>query len=350
MIKHGSVGDRMPIPMLISAVVPCLNEERFIATCIGSLLAQDLDSSSYEILLIVGPCSDATLGIAEEYSRRYRSIRVIRNPYRNTAVSFNLGIKEAKGTYLFTLSAHATYSSNYFSGALKYLDNYDCVGGVLRTMPRERTLLGKSICHALSLPFGVGNSRMRTRVSAPVEADTAACPGYRMEVFAKIGLFNEKLKNTQDMDFNRRLIRKRGRILLIPDIEVTYFARSDLRGFVSHNYRNGYWAINPLRYTEGIPVSWRHLVPMAFSIWLIGGGVVGAFSPIIFMVFVATLVAYIAAALYYATAVATKEKDLRFLILLPIIFLLIHLPYGLGSLRALIGVVPTYLMPRNPTD
>ncbi|HCJ67787.1 MAG TPA: glycosyl transferase, partial [Elusimicrobia bacterium] len=64
---------------------------------------------------------------------------------------------------------------------------------------------------------------------------------YKREIFEKIGLFNEKLVRSQDMDFNSRLKKAGLKILLVPDIVTYYYARSDLKSFIIHNFMNGLW-------------------------------------------------------------------------------------------------------------
>ena len=84
-------------------------------------------------------------------------------------------------------------------------------------------------------------------------------------LFTRIGLFNEKLERTQDMEFNLRLRRAGGKILLAPDIESCYYARATLKSFWRHNWVNGVWAVLPFAYAEGMPVRWRRRFSSDFS-------------------------------------------------------------------------------------
>ena len=111
----------------------------------------------------------------------------------------------------------------------------DNVGGVLQTVPFDNNLAGSLISFVLSNPFGVGNSRFRTGSGAVLEVDTVFGGCYKKEVFRKYGIFNERLTSTSDYEFNRRIRKHGARILLFPDIKVTYYTRSTIKTFIKNN-------------------------------------------------------------------------------------------------------------------
>ena len=78
------------------------------------------------------------------------------------------------------------------------------------------------------------------------------------------GPFNVDLIRGQDMDFSLRLRKTGGRMLLVPDVASEYYARSTISAFWRQNWNNGLWAMLPFAYTDGVPVSLRHLIPLFF--------------------------------------------------------------------------------------
>ena len=70
---------------------------------------------------------------------------------------------------------------------------------------------------------------------------------------------------------------------------------------------------------------------------------VGVFSASILWLFLVILGAYTVASLAAASHIAWRERDSRYLILMPLIFGLLHVGYGLGSLW---GVVRLLEMPQ----
>ncbi len=54
-------------PPFISVVVPCRNEEQWVAACLESILANDYPPERMEVLLVDGMSDDATRQIAEAF-------------------------------------------------------------------------------------------------------------------------------------------------------------------------------------------------------------------------------------------------------------------------------------------
>ena len=318
----------------VSIIIPSRNEEKFICKCLDSIIAQHYPKDKLEVLVIDGSSEDGTKDIIQGYAECYPLIRLLDNPEKITPVAFNMGIKNAKGKVIMIMSAHATYEKEYILKCVEYLQKYkaDNVGGIMITRFRNNTFMGKAIVLALSHRFGVGNSVFRTGTKEPMWVDTVFGGCYKKEVFEKIGLFNEDLVSTSDMEFNLRLKKEGGRILLVPEIISYYYTRSDFRSFCKNNFRNGLWAILPFKYSKIMPVSWRHLVPLAFISSLIGTRALSAFSSIFFWLFWLILGSYILSNAYFSIKISKKQKDLKYIFIMPLIFGSLHLLYGLGSL------------------
>lgn len=328
--------DSIELPV-VSAVIPCRNEEDFIGKCIESLIASDYPKDKLEILIVDGMSTDETRLEIESYVQQYAFVHLFENPKKILAAAWNIGIRQSKGDIILGLNAHAVFVPNYISLCVKYLHEYkaDYVGGIIRSLPREATLLGKSIAFAVSHPFGVGNSYFRIGTTEPRWSDTAAFGGFRREVFKRIGLYNEELVRSQDIEFHHRLRRAGGKILLVPEMVSDYFIRSEFNfSFIEYNFGNGFWVTYPLRYVENV-VSWRHLIPMGFVTALLGTALMSTFAPPAVWLFLATAGSYAIADVWAALDIAIKEKDTRYLITMPIVFAALHLSYGLGSLVGL---------------
>jgi GT2 family glycosyltransferase len=162
--------------------------------------------------------------------------------------------------------------------------------------------------------------------------DTVFGGAYRREVFEQVGLFNEQLVRGQDLEFNLRLKRAGKRTLLVPSIVSYYYARATLGSFWKHNWTNGIWAVKPFQFSHGFPVSWRHLAPLALTISLLGSAALGAAWHPAWWGFLAISATYAVVMLTAAIQIGFRQKDPRFLALMPIVFLALHVPYGLGSI------------------
>jgi glycosyltransferase involved in cell wall biosynthesis len=317
----------------VSIIIPCCNEEKFIGSCLDSIIANDYPKEKLEVLAINGMSEDGTRNVIEDYTKNYPWIRLFENFKRITPVALNIGITNAKGEIIIWMSAHNRYEKNYISHSIECLQKYeaDNVGGIMKTLPRIDNFIGRSIVASLSHRFGVGNSYFRVNSNEPKWVDTVFGGCYRREVFDRIGLFNQNLVRGQDMEFNLRLKKAGGKILLVPDIVSYYYARSDFKSFWTHNWNNGIWAILPFLHSPIMPVSLRHLVPLIFVISLIGSAILGVFAKPFFWLFLAILGSYVLANLVASFQIAWQKRDPRYFFLMPFVFGALHFGYGLGS-------------------
>ena len=325
----------------VSIIIPCRNEEKFIAKCLDSVIANDYPKDRLEVMVIEGMSEDGTRRIIGGYIQHHPFIRLLDNPKKITPVAVNIGIKHAKGEIIMIMGAHAIYEKDYISNCVKYLQEYnaDNVGGIIVLEPRINNLIGKAVAVSLSHPFGVGNSVFRIGSKEPRWVDTVFGGCYKKEVFEKFGLFNEELVYSQDIEFNLRLKKSGGKILLVPDVVSHYYPLSNFKGFCKHNFRNGVWAIYPFKFTTLTPVSRRHLVPLAFVSSLIGSAVLSVVSQIFLWLFLFIFGSYALANAYFSVKITTKEKDFRYLFVMPLIFATLHIGYGFGSLWGLLKVI-----------
>jgi len=306
---------------LISIIIPCRNEEKYIGKCLDSIIKQDYPKEKMEVLVVDGASEDKTREMVEKFKIQNPTfnVRLIDNPNKFTPHGLNIGIKEARGEIIIRMDTHADYERDYISKCVKYLKEYnaDNVGGIIKTLPAKNTLIAKAIAICLSHPFGAA-SDFRLSPTEPKWVDTVFGGCYKREVFEKIGLFNENLIRSQDLEFNLRLKRAGGKILLAPDIIAYYYPQSTLFGFFKHNFEDGVWAILPLKFVK-IPFKLRHYLPLIFVLTL----------PL-------SIWPYFLLSLFFLFQIAIKEKDLRLFFLMPLVFSTRHFGYGLGSIWGLL--------------
>ena len=322
----------------VSIVIPCLNEERFIANCLDSILANDFPRHQMEVLVIDGGSEDRTRSIVDRYLVQHSVIRRIDNPRAITPVAFNLGITHSRGDLVMLMSAHATLASDAIRKCVEYSSLYgaDNVGGIWKIYPRGQSGFDRAACFALAHRFGVGGALYRIPGQRqPRWVDTAAYGCYKRAVFDRIGMFNERLVHSQDIEFNLRLMRSGGRTLLAPDVVIRYFARTNFTSFFKHNFNNGVWVILPFLYSAAMPIRGRHLVPLIFVSSLVVLVALGAFGSLAWWLLTSVLLTYAICSVSAACQIASAQKDLRQLALMPIAFASLHVSYGLGSLWGL---------------
>ena len=218
---------------LVSVIVPCRNEQAFIERSLDSILGSDYPR--LEVIVADGMSTDRTREFLGDRAARDPRLRVIDNPERITPVALNRAIAASAGEVVVRFDAHAVMPADYIRRLVEllYSSGAQNAGGSIRTLPQSRGPFAGPIAAALSSRFGVGNSGFRTRHAqkGPRQADTVFGGCWRREVFHLLGGFNEQLARGQDLEFNLRLRRAGGKIVLDPEIVCDYYARSDLASF-----------------------------------------------------------------------------------------------------------------------
>jgi glycosyltransferase involved in cell wall biosynthesis len=319
----------------VSIIIPCRNEDRFIGMCLNSILANNYPKDRLEVLVVDGMSEDGTRAIVKGYARRYALIRLLDNPKKITPAALNIGIANAKGEIIMRMDAHNVYPADYISGLVSWLEKTeaDNVGGVWVTLPAKETSMAQAIAIGLSHPFGVGNAYFRIGASEPKWVDTVPFGCYRREVFDRIGMFDEDLARNQDDEFNHRLIKHGGRILLVPEVVSYYYARDSLLKLWRMYYQYGYF--KPLVARKiGKVMTVRQLVPPLFVLGLFGSAVLACWSWAMRLIFGSIVIVYAAVDIGCSTIIAFKQ-GFRCGLALCIVFPALHLSYGLGFLKGM---------------
>jgi glycosyltransferase involved in cell wall biosynthesis len=323
----------------VSIVTPCRNEEKFIGRCLDSIIAQVFPKDRMEVLVIDGRSTDRTRGIVEEYAKENNFIKLMDNPGRIQTLATNIGIRASKGGVIIRMDAHAEYPRDYVSKLLDWLktSKVDCVGGLWITKPGDKTFSAEAIALTLSSPFGVGNAYYRIGIKESKRVDTVPYGCYKKEVFDTVGLFNENLNRTDDLEFNLRLKRAGGKILLVPEIVSYYYARSTLMSLARQNFGNGFWVLYSLRFVK-LPFSLRHLVPFFFVSSLFGSLVISLFyQPFIYLLAL-IFGLYLCLNLFVSCSLSLRN-GVKYFPFLVVTFLTLHVSYGLGSLWGIFNLL-----------
>lgn len=318
---------------MISIICPIYNEERYIDTCLKSILDQDYDKGDYEILLIDGMSSDKTRDIVDRYTSIYPFVKLLDNPQKIVPIAMNIGIENSVGDIIIRIDAHTSYERNYISSLVRNLIELDAdnIGAICKTEVLNKNPKSLAIREILCNKFGVGNSLFRIGIDNIVEVDTVPFGCFKRDVFDKIGGYDNRLVRNQDIELNKRLKRHGGKIFLIPDTYCTYYARETFVELIKNNFQNGEWNILTVFLTKQFDsLSIRHFVPLIF--------VLSLFLPLIgSLVFAHLYLLSIVSLFCYLILLSTVVCKLSFkkklrLDYLIFAFFVLHFSYGVGSI------------------
>lgn len=326
---------------IVSIIVPCYNESRFIEGCIKSVLKFELPPGvTIEILVIDGMSTDDTRQIVSRLTEQESHVHLLDNPKRIQACALNIGLREARGKWFLRLDAHSTYPPDYLRLCLDTArrTNADNVGGVCNTLQRGSGYQAALVQALTTHPFGVGDSGFRTGASEG-PADTVPYGFYRRDILERIGWFDERLVRAQDYEFNRRLIHAGGKIWRNPAIQVHYYNQSTLRAFYKKQvvleapYNAYMWYLAPYAFAL------RHAITGVFALGILGGLLLSPFSLSIAWPFAAVMVLYAILAVASAVQQAIRYKHPLHVLALPPCFFLYHFLHGIGVLWGILRIV-----------
>jgi succinoglycan biosynthesis protein ExoA len=223
---------------LVTIVMPAYNEERYIATCIASVQAQDYPRDRIEILVCDGRSTDRTRDILAMLAADDPRIRVIDNPARLQAAGLGLLVRHAHGDVIVRMDVHCEYAPDYISRCVEALERTgaDNVGGAQRA--RAKTPFQRAVCAALASPLGVGGAKYRSS-DAEGFVDTVFLGAFRRKVFETVGLWDPGAITNEDSELNQRILDAGGRIYLSRDIRVHYFPRDTFESLARQYYKYG---------------------------------------------------------------------------------------------------------------
>ncbi len=319
----------------VSVIMPCRNEQGFIARCLDSILATEYPHDRLEVLVVDGRSEDATRAIVETYSARDSAVRLLDNPRRITPAALNTAIRAACGEIIVRMDAHATYSPDYIPRLVAALEETGAsmVGGLIDTTPGDDTALAAAIAAATRHPFGVGNSRFRVGTTERQFVDHVPFFCCRRSLFDAVGMFDEELIRNQDGEFSFRVVTGGGRILLLPEVSAKYFARRTVKQVARMFYQYAYFKVLTTR-KIGRVMTPRQLVPPLFLLSFVLTALLAPWLTVSRVAF-ALLAGTYGAALLLCAVRATGALPLRAAALMPVIFSVMHFSYGYGYIRRL---------------
>ena len=316
----------------VAVVIPTLNEERFIARCLDSVISQSYPFADMDVMVVDGGSKDRTKEIVTAYNKKHPNIRLLTNPRRIQSIAFNIGVQNSSAPYIVRLDAHALYKPYYIEGCMKGLEGdpkRGNVGGQLDIQPQNDSLWATTNAILNYSKFGIGGASYRVGAQAG-NVDTVPFGSFPRTMIEKIGGMRDDLPRGEDNEFNSRIKKAGYDIYFDPAIECVYYARPTLKASCKQMYANGE-SIGHLFYVDRESIGLRHLVPLLFVVGIICGVLLSFVWLPFFFALLAGLCLYFTCDLL-ASVMAAKEHGWKYLLPLFIMFFCVHISYGWGTI------------------
>ena len=316
----------------VAVVIPTLNEEKFIARCLDSVISQSYPFADMDVMVVDGGSKDRTKEIVTEYHKKHPNIRLLTNPRRIQSIAFNIGVQSSSAPYIVRLDAHALYKPYYIEGCMKGLEGdpkRGNVGGQWDIQPQNDSLWATTNAILNYSKFGIGGASYRVGAQAG-NVDTVPFGSFPRTMIEKIGGMRDDLPRGEDNEFNSRIKKAGYDIYFDPAIECIYYARPTLKASCKQMYANGE-SIGHLFYVDRESIGLRHLVPLLFVAGIICGVLLSFVWLPFFFALLAGLCLYFTCDLL-ASVMAAKEHGWKYMLPLFIMFFCVHISYGWGTI------------------
>lgn len=249
------------------------------------------------------------------------------NPSKNR----NNGAKKSKTEIIAFVNGHTILPHNWSRNVRVFFEknkNIEIVGGPQFT-PKNASSFEKASGYALGSIFGSGG--VSTRYSGKkliLDADetslSSANLACRKKVFNKIK-FDEKIYPGEDPKFISDAKKNGFKMAYSPSIISFNKRRTNLREFIIQNFKYGLTRPKKESILETLKRPF-FIVPGLFLIYIL------FLVPLIFFskLFLMPLIFYVTLNIFFSAYESFKNKDIKSIFILPLIFLSIHISYGAG--------------------
>ena len=269
-----------------------------------------------------------------EEENGFLRVKVFDNPKKKQAAGWNIAIKNSSEDIIIRIDAHTMIPREFVSKNVQCIESgEDVSGGPRPNIAEDDSPWKHTLLLAEKSMFGSSIATYR-RSHHKTYVKSVFHGAYRREVFEKAGLFNENLGRTEDNEMHYRILKAGYKICYNPKIISYQHTRNTWRGMIKQKYGNGYW----IGLTVGICprcFSIYHFVPLSFVIALMFSLIMvalGKMSPFIVLILLYGMVNIS----MYVLAVLKEKKKYVYYLLLPFIFISLHISYGVGTVVGLI--------------
>ena len=266
----------------------------------------------------------------------FRDVKIVRAPKRNQAASWNEALMVFTGDVVIRVDAHARIPRNFVSRNVYNLkQGEDVVGGGRPNISSNVSSWKLTLLAAEDSLFGSSIAGYRRPSTEKEYMDSLFHAAYRREVIAKVGGFNEDLGRTEDNEFHYRIRMAGYKMCCCPDIISYQHSRNTLKHMIKQKYGNGKWIGLTLSECRGC-LSYFHFAPFLF--------VMALAACIVLAVFGLTFPLQVLLVLYgmfdfvNSVSCCTLKNIQPQFILLPVIFPLLHVAYGIGTIVGLLQI------------
>lgn len=325
--------------MKVSFLIIAYNAEETLEAVFKDLINQDYPHELMEVILVDGRSTDKTKIIMQEFAKQdngFIRVEVKDNPKRTLPSGWNVALASVQGDIVLKVDAHASIPGDFVSKNVRCIKSGEKIcGGQRPNIIDEETPWKRTLLIAESSMFGSSIAPYR-RNAGKTYVKSLFHAAYSKEVFDKVGGFNESLVRTEDNEIHYRMRQAGYRFCFDPEIISYQHTRNSLKKMLKQKYANGYWIGITSKVCPQC-LSIFHFVPFAFVVAIIISAILLGMG--IKFAAVALWGAYWLVAILMSVVAIVKEKFSISLLMLPVLFFLLHISYGVGTIVASVKTI-----------
>ena len=325
--------------MIVSLCMIAFNEVEAIDGLFGDIALQEYPHAKIEVVFVDSMSTDGTyekMMHFKETDYGFRDVKIVRCPKKNQASSWNEALMVFTGDVVIRVDAHARIPRNFVSRNVYNLrQGENVVGGGRPNISSNVSSWKLTLLAAEDSLFGSSIAGYRRPSTEKEYMDSLFHAAYRREVIAKVGGFNEDLGRTEDNEFHYRIRMAGYKMCCCPDIISYQHSRNTLKHMVRQKYGNGKWIGLTLSECRGC-LSYFHFAPFVFVMTLAVCGVLALMGHSFALMVL--LVLYGMFDFVNSVSCCTLKNIQPQFILLPLIFPLLHIAYGVGTVVGLVEI------------
>ena len=107
----------------ISIIVPVYNVEKYLASCLDSLLTQTM--KEIEIICVDDGSKDGSLSILQDYAKKDKRIIVVKQENSGRSIARNVGLAKASGKYVMFCDSDDMYDPSMCKKMMDKMDQFE---------------------------------------------------------------------------------------------------------------------------------------------------------------------------------------------------------------------------------
>ena len=324
----------------LATVLPVLNEEEYIESCLQSLIDQSLPANQHTIFVLDGGSKDATKKIVQGICdgldpNQHPSIHLLDNPDRFVPHARNLALQQLPEsvTHVLEFNGHIAIGRDHLvqmQQAWSRLESkHDRLAGLgCRVVGDDSTknTVESIIDATLSSPLGGGTGQF-AQFHAEGETNVPAFALHLRSALEDVGGWDESFLTSQDSDLSMRLIKAGYVLCRTPNAIAKMRRRTSFKSWFLMSHRYGFWRTKVLlKHPRRLVI--RELLPL---FGLIATSLLFLFNPMWSMMLIGTY-----GAVLLLSGLLSAKKGPSHILGVPFCLLILHTGFTIGLVDGMI--------------